>query len=58
MTFWAILPYTEKITYDIAGTKYSPVSYRFLCFAFILVTSSNEITINIPNETKKAFRFG
>lgn len=56
LTFWAMMPYTEKITYDIAGAKYSPVSYRFLCFALIVVTEDNHIELNISPEAKKAFK--
>jgi len=55
MTFWAIMPYTEKITYDISGNKYSPISYRWLCFALIIVTEGNQIQLEIPSSVKKVF---
>jgi hypothetical protein len=38
-----MIPYSEHISYIINNIVYKPVSYRFLCFAVIIVTDSNKI---------------
>lgn len=55
LSFWAIIPYTELITYIIDNTVYKPVSYRFLCFAIIIVKESNMLVEYELNEGLKEF---
>ncbi len=43
ISFWVMIPYSEHISYIINNIVYKPVSYRFLCFAVIIVTDSNKI---------------
>lgn len=54
LTFWTMIPYVETINYVINGKTYKPSSYRFLCFALILVTS-DDVTYEIDKDLEKVF---
>lgn len=49
LDFWAIKPYSEKLTYGIDGLTYQPVSYRFLCFALTTVSEADKIVFDIDS---------
>lgn len=34
---WVLRPYKEEIFYTVDKEHYTPVSYRFLCFSFVIV---------------------
>lgn len=56
LTFITFIPYREEINYVINGRNYRPSSYRFLCFALIVVTSNDEVIYEIDKEIEKVFK--
>jgi len=55
LTFWTFLPYVETISYIINNKTYRPSSYRFLCFALIIVTSKDEVSYELDKNIEKVF---
>lgn len=55
LSFWVFLPYKETINYVINNKTYKPTSYRFLCFAVIVVTSGHEVDYKFSEDLKKVF---
>lgn len=49
LDFWAIIGYVERVHYVIDNVSYTPVSYRWLCFAVIVVKHSNELKNEITS---------
>lgn len=43
LDFWALKPYTEKLTYIMDGTAYQPISTRWLCFAITKVYETDMV---------------
>jgi hypothetical protein len=56
LTFWVLKPYTEEITYEINREFYKPVSYRFLCFALVVLGPAHKIPYEADEDVKKAFK--
>lgn len=55
LSFWTFVPYKEPINYVIDGKTYKPTSYRFLCFALIVVTSQHEQDYALNHDLKRVF---
>ena len=56
VTFWAFKPYKEVMNYVIDNVSYKPVSYRFLCFAFIIVTEGDMVTYTFNDDLKRVLQ--
>jgi hypothetical protein len=53
ITFWAVLPYSERLDYVINREKYTPISTRFLCFSSTIVYKHDKVeTLDIPKESQ------
>lgn len=50
LTFYAFKPYKEKMVYVLDGKSYTPTSFRFLCFALIVVKDGDLVEQTIPNQ--------
>jgi hypothetical protein len=56
LSFFTIIPYKETLNYIIDGKGYRPVSYRFLCFAVIIVTTYDEVKYDIDKNLERVFK--
>jgi hypothetical protein len=56
LTFWAIKPYREVMNYVIDNVTYKPVSYRFLCFALIIVTKGDVVNYTFDSDLKRVLQ--